>query len=188
MVQAMGKAANGATYGDPLQNGVMYGPMNNKMQLDRINELVEDARANGARIVAGGEKPTIPGKEGGFYYKPTIVADVNDETRIVKEEQFGLAVPILKYSTVDEALERANASEYGLGGSVWGPDAEKAAEVALQLESGMSWVNQHLSGNENAPFGGVKGSGVGREGGGAIGLQEFVEIKSLYVKKLKSGL
>ena len=87
-----------------------------------------------------------------------------------------------------QALERANSSEYGLGGSVWGPDAEKAAEVAVQLESGMSWVNQHITGNENAPFGGVKSSGIGREGGGAIGLKEFVDIKSLYVKKLKSGL
>ena len=117
-----------------------------------------------------------------------MVADLTDEDRLVKEEQFGMALPILKYKDVDEALERANASEYGLGGSVWGPDAEKAAEVAVQLESGQSWVNQHLSGNANAPFGGVKSSGIGREGGGAIGLKEFVDVKSLYVKKLKSGL
>ena len=117
-----------------------------------------------------------------------VFADVNDDARIVKEEQFGLALPILKYSSVDDAVCRANNSKYGLGGSVWGPDAEKAAEVALELESGMSWVNQHLSGNEQAPFGGVKSSGVGREGGGIIGLSEFVETKSLYVRKLKSSL
>ena len=113
---------------------------------------------------------------------------MTDDDRLVKEEQFGLALPILKYENVDEALERANNSEYGLGGSVWGPDAEKAAEVAVQLESGMSWVNQHLAGNENAPFGGVKSSGIGREGGGAIGLKEFVEVKSLFVKPLKTGV
>ena len=100
-----------------------------------------------------------------------------------------MALPILKYKDIDEAIERANASEYGLGGSVWGPDAEKAAEVAVQLESGMSWVNQHLvRKDEVAPFGGVKSSGLGSEGGGAIGLKEFVDVKSLYVKKLKSGL
>ena len=85
-------------------------------------------------------------------------------------------------------MERANSSEYGLGGSVWGPDAEEAAEVAVQLESGMSWVNQHLTSNENAPFGGVKSSGIGREGGDAIGLKEFVEVKSLFVKPLKTGV
>ena len=188
MVKKMGKIADAATIGDGLEKGVAYGPMNNKMQFERISELVEDARKSGGRIVAGGGKAILPGKEGGYFFKPTIVADLTDNDRLVKEEQFGLALPILKYENVDEALERANSSEYGLGGSVWGPDAEKAAEVAVQLESGMSWVNQHLAGNENAPFGGVKSSGIGREGGGAIGLKEFVDIKSLYVKKLKSGL
>ena len=188
MVQKIGKVASEATIGDGLEEGVAYGPMNNKMQFERISELVEDAKKSGGRIVAGGGKATVPGKEGGYFFKPTIVADLTDEDRLVKEEQFGMALPILKYKDVDEALERANNSEYGLGGSVWGPDAEKAAEVAVQLESGMSWVNQHLSGNANAPFGGVKSSGIGREGGGAIGLKEFVDVKSLYVKKLKSGL
>ena len=188
MVKKMGEIANAAKIGDGLKKGVVYGPMNNKMQFERISELVEDAKKNGGRIVAGGGKAILPGKEGGYFFKPTIVADLTDDDRLVKEEQFGLALPILKYENVDEALERANSSEYGLGGSVWGPDAEKAAEVAVQLESGMSWVNQHLAGNENAPFGGVKSSGIGREGGGAIGLKEFVDIKSLYVKKLKSGL
>ena len=188
MVQKIGKVASEATVGDGLEDGIAYGPMNNEMQLKRIEMLVDDAKKSGGRIITGGERPVIPGKEGGFYYKPTIVAVLTDEDRLVKEEQFGLALPILKYKDVDEALERANASEYGLGGSVWGPDAEKAAEVAVQLESGQSWVNQHLSGNANAPFGGVKSSGIGREGGGAIGLKEFVDVKSLYVKKLKSGL
>ena len=188
MVEKIGKVASEATVGDGLEDGIAYGPMNNEMQLKRIEMLVDDAKKSGGRIITGGERPVIPGKEGGFYYKPTMVADLTDEDRLVKEEQFGLALPILKYKDVDEALERANASEYGLGGSVWGPDAEKAAEVAVQLESGQSWVNQHLSGNANAPFGGVKSSGLGSEGGGAIGLKEFVDVKSLYVKKLKSGL
>eukprot|EP00944_MAST-04C_sp_MAST-4C-sp1_P000976 g976.t1 len=188
MVKKMGEIANAAKIGDGLKKGVVYGPMNNKMQFERISELVEDAKKNGGRIVAGGGKAVLPGREGGYFFKPTIVADLTDDDRLVKEEQFGLALPILKYEEVDEALERANSSEYGLGGSVWGPDAEKAAEVAVKLESGMSWVNQHITGNENAPFGGVKSSGIGREGGGAIGLKEFVDIKSLYVKKLKSGL
>ena len=187
-VQKMGKIADAATIGDGLEDGVVYGPMNNKMQFERISELVDDAKKNGGRIVAGGGKAVLPGREGGFFFKPTIVADLKDDDRLVKEEQFGLALPILKYKEVDEALERANSSEYGLGGSVWGPDAEKAAEVAVQLESGMSWVNQHLAGNENAPFGGVKSSGIGREGGGAIGLKEFVEVKSLFVKPLKTGV
>ena len=188
MVSKISKVAEAAKVGDGFGDGVAYGPMNNKMQLNRVETLVEDARNGGARIVTGGERLVVPGHENGYFYKPTIIADVNDDARIVKEEQFGLALPILKYSSVDDAVCRANNSKYGLGGSVWGPDAEKAAEVALELESGMSWVNQHLSGNEQAPFGGVKSSGVGREGGGIIGLSEFVETKSLYVRKLKSSL
>ena len=188
MVGKLSKIASSATVGDGLKEGVSYGPMNNKAQLERLEMLVEDARKAGGRIVAGGERLVLEGNEGGYFYEPTIVADLKDDDRLVKEEQFGLALPILKYEEVDEALERANSSEYGLGGSVWGPDAEKAAEVAVQLESGMSWVNQHLAGNENAPFGGVKSSGIGREGGGAIGLKEFVEVKSLFVKPLKTGV
>ena len=188
-VDKIGNIAKQATVGDGTQDGIAYGPMNNEMQLKRIEMLVDDAKKNGGRILSGGERITVPGKEGGYYYPPTMVADLTDEDRLVKEEQFGMALPILKYKDVDEALERANNSEYGLGGSVWGPDAEKAAEVAVQLESGMSWVNQHLvRRDEVAPFGGVKASGLGSEGGGAIGLKEFVDVKSLYVKKLKSGL
>ncbi len=188
-VQRIGNIAKSATVGDGTKKGIAYGPMNNEMQLKRIEMLVEDAKQNGGRILSGGERMIVPGKEGGYYYPPTMVADLKDSDRLVKEEQFGMALPILKYKDIDEAIERANDSEYGLGGSVWGPDAEKAAEVAVQLESGMSWVNQHLvRKDEVAPFGGVKSSGLGSEGGGAIGLKEFVDVKSLYVKKLKSGL
>lgn len=190
MVRAIGAAATSASVGDGMQKGTMYGPMNNQMQLSRVEELVADAVATGGRLVAGGERFStgIPGQENGYFYKPTIIADVTDDTRLVKEEQFGLALPILKYKNVAEAVKRANDSKYGLGGSVWGPDAERAAEVALELECGMSWVNQHLSGTDSAPFGGWKSSGIGREGGGVIGLREFVEPKSLFVKALKGKL
>jgi acyl-CoA reductase-like NAD-dependent aldehyde dehydrogenase len=185
MVDALGKVAKDSVkqVGDGMAQGTMYGPLNNKAQLERVEGLVEDARKNGARIVAGGKRPAPKG----YFYEPTIVADVDDNTRLVKEEQFGPALPILRYKTVDEAVERANASEYGLGGSVWANDPDVAAPVAMQLESGMSWVNQHLNVHPKAPFGGVKSSGVGRERGsiGQLGLKEFVEAKSLYVPKKK---
>uniref|UniRef100_A0A7S4SP01 Aldehyde dehydrogenase domain-containing protein n=1 Tax=Alexandrium monilatum TaxID=311494 RepID=A0A7S4SP01_9DINO len=167
--------------GDGLKEGTMWGPLNNKAQLERVEGLVEDARKTGGRIAAGGKRMQPTGKGGAYFYEPTIVADVDDDTRIVKEEQFGPALPVLRYKTVDEAVARANNSEYGLGGSVWGDDLEEASKVALRLESGMTWINDHLSLSESAPFGGVKSSGVGRERGGKVGLLEFVESKSLYV-------
>jgi len=183
MVEALADRAKKsvARVGDGLKEGVMWGPLNNKAQLERVEGLVEDARKTGGHIVAGGKRMAPTGKDSAYFYEPTIIANVNDNTRIVKEEQFGPALPVLSYKTVDEALSRANNSEFGLGGSVWGDDPEEASKVALRLESGMTWVNDHLSPSESAPFGGVKSSGVGRERGGKVGLLEFVESKSLYV-------
>lgn len=188
MVDALAERAKASTahVGDGLKEGVRWGPLNNKAQLERVEGLVEDARKTGGRIVAGGKRMQPTGKAGAFFYEPTIIADVNDGTRIVKEEQFGPALPVLSYKTVDEAVARANDSEFGLGGSVWADDPQEAAKVAARLDTGNIWVNDHLSLSESAPFGGVKSSGVGRERGGKVGLLEFVEAKSLYVplKKL----
>ena len=98
-------------------------------------ELVEDARADGARVVAGGERVRPPSAPQGFFYAPTILADLPDTARIVREEQFGPALPVLSYETVDEAVERANDSEYGLGASVWGANVAEAASVAARLQA-----------------------------------------------------
>lgn len=170
--------------GDGLEKGTEMGPLNNKMQRDRVEELVEDAKANGARIVAGGSRANPDNRPEAYFYAPTIVADVTEQTRIVKEEQFGPALPVLKYDDLDDAIARANATQYGLGASVWGSNLEEAAEVASQLQSGNIWLNTHMgSGLDiDAPFGGVKESGVGKENGKPPEpLKAFCDEKILYI-------
>ena len=164
----------------PVGNGLdpknLIGPVSNRMQLDKVANYVEDARARGARIVTGGARPEGPG----FFYPLTVVADATDDMRIVKEEQFGPAIPIIKYRSVDEAIQRANALEVGLGGSVWGNDPNEAAKYASRLECGTAWVNQHGALHPLAPFGGVKRSGIGVEFN-VDGLKEYTTVQVVNV-------
>jgi acyl-CoA reductase-like NAD-dependent aldehyde dehydrogenase len=164
----------------PVGNGLdpknLIGPVSNRMQLDKVSAYVDDARDRGARIVTGGVRPEGPG----YFYPLTVVADATDEMRIVKEEQFGPAIPIIKYRTVDEAIARANALDVGLGGSVWGNDPQEAAKYASRLECGTAWVNQHGSLHPLAPFGGVKHSGIGIEFN-VDGLKEYTTVQVVNV-------
>merc|ERR1712073_108790 len=162
--------------------GTKYGPLNNKMQRDRIEELVEDAKTKGARVVAGGARANPDSAPDAFFYAPTILTEVVESTRIVREEQFGPALPVLRYESVDDAVARANDTEYGLGASVWGADVGAAAEVAAKLQAGSIWINSHLgSGLDiDAPFGGIKESGIGKEGGGKLAFKAFCDEKYLY--------
>merc|ERR1719198_1830667 len=185
MVQAMKEQAAQAkeVMNDGMAKDTKFGPINNKMQLARVEGLVEDAKKAGARVVAGGQKFSPNGKQG-YFYEPTILADVAEGVRVVDEEQFGPVIPLLKYRDVDEALARANSTDFGLGGSVWTNDLEKGSQVAAQIQSGVKGVNAHPGGGPGTPFGGVKQSGIGREGGGTIGLKEFVDMTSLRVAKV----
>lgn len=166
----------------PVGNGLdpnnLIGPVSNKMQLDKVAGLVDDARASGARIVTGGQRPKGPG----FFYPLTVIADATDDMRIVKEEQFGPVIPIIKYKTVDEAIARANSLDVGLGGSVWGNDAEAASQYASKLECGTAWVNQHGTLHPMAPFGGVKCSGIGVEFN-VDGLKEYTTVQVVNVAR-----
>ncbi len=153
--------------GNGLEEGVSFGPIQNRDQFELVCELVDDARAAGARILCGGEP--LPGK--GYFYPPTIVADVTDGTRLVDEEQFGPVLPVVRYTTVDEAVLRANASDNGLGGSVWSSDIEQARAVAARLECGTVWINGHAEVLPHCPFGGCKMSGFGVE----FGLEGLLE-------------
>lgn len=173
-VEEMAKCAKAAKCGDGFEEGVEYGPLNNKMQYDRVSELVEDAKASGGTIVTGGA--AIEGKDG-FFYQPTIVTDVKEGVRLVDEEQFGPALPIMSYSDDDEAIKRANATVYGLGGSVWGKDLSAANALACRIRSGTVWVNDHAS-LTGAPFGGFGQSGLGRELG-AADIDTFTECQTL---------
>jgi acyl-CoA reductase-like NAD-dependent aldehyde dehydrogenase len=178
IVRELAELARSAKIGDGMKEGTEIGPLNNRPQLDRVTELVNDAKQHGARVVAGGESPG--GR--GYFFKPTIVADVQDGTRLVDEEQFGPALPIIRYRTVEEAIERANDTHFGLSGSVWSSDQGRAIEIAKELECGTAWVNQHLAIVPNAPFGGAKWSGIGVENG-PWGLLEFTEIQTVNAMK-----
>ncbi|MBX5101189.1 aldehyde dehydrogenase family protein [Rhizobium lentis] len=160
--------------GDGLDEASILGPVQNEMQFNKVRELVDDARANGGRILTGG----APMERPGFFYPITLVADVDHGVRLVDEEQFGPALPIIRYRDVDEVIARANQNPAGLGGSVWSSDAQKAKRYAMQLECGSVWINKHGTIQPNAPFGGVKQSGIGVEFG-AEGLKEFTTIQTV---------
>lgn len=173
-----------ATLGDGLQPGTQIGPLNNKGQLELVSDLVDDARQSGAKIVAGGQRAFPTGAPNGYFYEPTVVTEVDDKARIVVEEQFGPFLPVLSYSDVKDAVRRANDSEFGLGGSVWGPDAQEAARVLSELEVGIAWLNCHNAGNIHTPWGAVKLSGLG-VGGDAVmnSLKEYTEMKTVWLPK-----
>eukprot|EP01065_Artemidia_motanka_P032169 TRINITY_DN39208_c0_g1_i1.p1 TRINITY_DN39208_c0_g1~~TRINITY_DN39208_c0_g1_i1.p1 ORF type:complete len:547 (+),score=206.61 TRINITY_DN39208_c0_g1_i1:56-1642(+) len=179
VVSELVKCAETAKVGDGMSPDTQFGPLNNKMQLDKVSALVEDARkAPGAKIECGGAP--LEGHKG-YFYKPTIISGVAEGVRIVDEEQFGPVCPVIKYSEVEDAIRRANASPFGLGGSVWSPDTAKAARLAGRLQAGTVWVNGH-AGLTGGPFGGFKDSGIGRELGFAD-LTTFTELQTMKVPK-----
>jgi acyl-CoA reductase-like NAD-dependent aldehyde dehydrogenase len=175
VVEALAAQARSAKVGDGRQEGVQLGPVNNKPQFDRVSELVADALASGGKAVTGG----APAEGDGYFYAPTIMAGLTDGSRLVDEEQFGPALPVVAYDDLDDAVERANATHFGLSGSVWGGDLQQAAAVAARLECGTAWVNTHLALAPYQPFGGAKWSGIGVENG-PWGLHAFTELQVLY--------
>lgn len=172
---ALVRYAAGVTMGNGLDEANVLGPIQNRMQFDKVAALVDDARARGGRILCGGTAPDGPG----LFYPVTIVADVTDGMRIVDEEQFGPVLPVIRYHDVEDAIARANASENGLGGSAWSADVDLARAVAGRLECGTAWVNNHGAIKPNAPFGGVKASGIGVEFG-RQGLEEYTSIQVVH--------
>jgi len=176
---AIAEYAKNVTVGDGAQQGTAVGPIQNKKQYDRVIELVQDAKDNGYNFLVGGDHdPDIPG-----YYMPiTILDNPPEDARIVAEEQFGPVMPLMKFSSEEEAIQRANDSEYGLAGAVWTADPDKGVEVAEQLETGTVWVNEFLHLSPFAPFGGHKQSGFGAEYG-KEGLLEFTYPQVITVKK-----
>jgi acyl-CoA reductase-like NAD-dependent aldehyde dehydrogenase len=174
----LARLANAAVVGDGLDEGTELGPLQNARQYDVVSGLVEDARKHGVRILAGGQAPE--GK--GFFYAPTIVADAREGMPLVDEEQFGPALPVIPYSDIDEVIARANRNPNGLGGSIWSTDAARASELAQRLECGTAWVNEHGAVQPDAPFGGVKQSGMGVEFG-QHGLAEYTSIQTVKIVK-----
>lgn len=134
------------------------------------SRLLESGRADGT-IIAGGEVLDRPG----YFIRPTIVRDISDGARLVDEEQFGPILPIVRFDDPEDALVRANASNMGLGGSIWSPDRQKAHDLATRMEAGTVWINKHLDFGPTMPFGGAKQSGLGVEFA-QDGLHEFTQI------------
>ena len=156
------KVAAAMPMGNGLDENNVLGPLQNKAQYDIVAGLVDAARASGARILTGGNPdPARPG----YFYPATLVADIDNDNPLVTEEQFGPALPIIRYSTIEEAITKANGLDVGLGASVWSPDTAAARTVAARLEAGTVWINKHGAVDPRIPFGGAKQSGYGLEFG-----------------------
>jgi len=183
VVDALAVHAKAVKVGDGTDPESKLGPINNAPQFERVKELVADAISQGARAVTGGHAMDRPG----YFFEPTILAGLSDGTRIVDEEQFGPALPVISYRDLGDAVDRANATHFGLSGSVWSADPDRAASVAAELECGTAWINTHLALSPQQPFGGFKWSGVGVENG-PWGLAEFTEFQAVHRSKAKDGL
>lgn len=158
--------------GEGTQEDSVLGPVQNQMQFDKVSQLVAQAREKG-QVLLGGE----PGE--GLFYPPTIIAGLGADDPLVVEEQFGPALPVIRYTDVEDALAQANALDLGLGGSVWSGDIENARAVAKRMECGSVWINSHGMIQPNVPFGGVKKSGFGVEFG-EEGLKEYTDIQVIF--------
>jgi acyl-CoA reductase-like NAD-dependent aldehyde dehydrogenase len=167
----LAKLAKHAVVGDGSDQATQIGPIQNKRQFDKLEEFLADARASG-KVIAGGTRR----EGGGYFVDPTIVRDIADDAKLVREEQFGPILPILKYTDIKDAITRVNDSEYGLGATIWTSNPAKAMEIALQIESGTVWINRHLDLPFDVPFGGAKQSGLGAEHG-QDGLDEYTQAK-----------
>ncbi|SBS37314.1 Phenylacetaldehyde dehydrogenase [Marinomonas spartinae] len=178
MCAALVAIANEQVVGNGMDEGVNFGPVQNKDQLQIIVDYVEDARKGGATILTGGQ----PLEGAGYFYPPTLVADIANDALLVKEEQFGPALPIVKYSDVNDAIDMANGVDVGLDGSVWGPDTAEATALASRLECGTTFVNTHAKIQPNIPMGGCKMSGFGVEFG-EEGLLEFTSLQVVHINK-----
>ena len=164
--------------GDGAEQGSQIGPINNKMQYQRVLELIADAKDKGYKFVLGGEASPGPG-----YFVPiSIIDNPPEDSRIVQEEQFGPVLPLMKYDSIDEVIAKANATDYGLGASIWSADEDRALELSTRMAAGTVWINEagHLS--PLGAFGGMKQSGLGVEGA-LEGLLEYTNTQTVYLKK-----
>ena len=174
---ALAKLANAAVVGDGSDASTEIGPLQNKRQYDRVKALIAESR-NVGKVIAGGEE--LEG--GGYFIRPTLIKDIPDKARLVREEQFGPVLPLMSYKTIDEVIERANDSVYGLGGTIWSSDTERAMAVAMRIDTGVVWVNCHMSLTPDVAIGGSKQSGIGTEQG-LEGLEEFTQRHVIWIAK-----
>ena len=178
LCEALAAEARSAVVGSGLDPATQLGPIQNREQYEKVRDLLADVKREGARILAGGEVLDTDG----YFIPPTIVADIDEHSRLVREEQFGPIVPVLKFTDEADAIRRANDTRYGLSGSVWSSNPERAAALASRLEVGTAWVNHHRATAAHVPFGGAKESGVGRVYS-EMGLKAYLEPRVVSVLK-----
>ena len=176
VVDALAHLVGGLAVGDPLDMATDIGPVVSARQRERVLGYIEDGKRSGAKLIAGGGVPA--GQPRGWFVEPTVFADVDNSARIAQEEIFGPVLAVIPYDSDDQAIALANDSEFGLAGTVWSTDADRATEVAREIHTGTVGINDYQL-DMGAPFGGVKASGIGRELG-PEGLEEFFSLKSIY--------
>jgi acyl-CoA reductase-like NAD-dependent aldehyde dehydrogenase len=169
--------------GEPMDSKTTVGPLVRESQREALAKQVDDAKTKGASILTGGNSI----KRDGFFYEPTIVSQVDHAMKIIKEEVFGPAAPIIVVNNEEEAIREANNSEFGLGASIWTNNIERGIRLAREVQSGIVSVNEMVRSDPRLPFGGIKHSGIGRELS-EIGIKEFVNVKSVVVKDITSRL
>jgi acyl-CoA reductase-like NAD-dependent aldehyde dehydrogenase len=166
--------------GNGLAKGTLMGPLHTKEQRQEVEEQVEDAVKRGAKVLFGGQRPTGEEFDKGFYLQPTLVADVDPASRMIQEEVFGPALPIVRVKNLDHAIEQANGSIFGLGSSIWTRDINRAMYGAENIEAGYTWVNSAQIIYDELPFGGVKQSGLGKEHGDEA-IEHYTDSKSVVI-------
>ncbi|MEH5099371.1 NAD-dependent succinate-semialdehyde dehydrogenase [Atlantibacter hermannii] len=175
-VNQLAEAVKQLKVGNGLEEGVVVGPLIEKAGVDKVREHVDDAVAKGAKVLAGGKAHDL----GGNFWQPTVLADVTDDMKLAQEETFGPLAACFRFTTEDEVIQRANDTPYGLAAYFYTQNLQRVFRVSSRLESGMIGVNECAVSTELGPFGGVKESGLGREGS-VLGLEEYLEVKTLHI-------
>jgi aldehyde dehydrogenase (NAD+) len=176
-VEKSGVRARSRTVGDPFDPKTEQGPQVDQSQFDKVMGYIESGRSEGAKLVCGGDRVG----DRGYFIQPTVFAEVQDDMKIAREEIFGPVMSVIPFKSVDEVVERANRTDYGLAAAVWTRDIKKAHAIADSIRAGTVWVNCYNVLDTRAPFGGFKQSGIGRELG-EYGLQQYTEVKTVTVK------
>lgn len=165
--------------GDPLDWNTDLGPLVSSMQRERVENYIRSGVNEGAKVVLGGGRPSSQSK--GYYIEPTILTGVRNDMCVAREEIFGPVLSVMKYKDLDEAVRCANDTVYGLAATIWTTDYVNAIQISKRLRAGTVWINDHHLNHPLAPMGGFKQSGLGRENGGNLGLEEYTELKHLHI-------
>jgi acyl-CoA reductase-like NAD-dependent aldehyde dehydrogenase len=182
VVERLVRTAEGIRLGDPMERETQMGPLVSAGQLERVAGAVEQARDRGAQMLCGGERPTGPPLDRGYFYSPTVIGGVGPDDPVAQEEIFGPVVVVLPFEDEEEAVATANRTRFGLGTSIWTDDGARALRVADRIEAGVIWVNDHHRIDPASPWGGLKDSGIGLENGSEAYLRR-TRHKSLIVNK-----